>query len=112
MDPEEKRKELEREILKVIEEKLSNGQMNEARARAIAKMVLEKLHPPLTLEQIYKIAPTLDDEFKELSAAILPTMQEHDEETRAVVAQHAESLIRSGKIDEATNILNDALKKD
>lgn len=101
MDAEEYRKKLEREILEVIEEKLSNGQMDALRAKAIAKMVLEKLHPPLSLEQIRKIAPSLDDEFKELSRAVLFVLQDNDEETRRLVSEHAQNLIKSGKFDEA-----------
>ena len=110
MEANEYRKKLEREILEVIEEKLKNGSMDAARAKAIAQMVLEKLHPPLSLEQIRQIAPTLDDEFAELSRAILFVLQDNDEETRKVVAQHAEQLIKSGKFDEAKSAIEDITK--
>lgn len=110
MDPEEYRQKIERDILDIIEQKLMNGQMDADRAADIAKMVLEKLHPPLTLEQIYAIAPTLDDHFTELAAAVLPVAKEHDEKVRTIVAQHAEALIKSGKFDEAEKILKDATK--
>lgn len=46
MDPEAYRKKLELDILKIIEEKLRNGQMDAERAKSIARMVLDKLHPP------------------------------------------------------------------
>lgn len=105
MDPEEYRKKLEIEILEVIEEKLMSGQMDADRARAIARMVLDKLHPPLTLEQIHQIAPTLNDEFKELSLAIIPVLSDHDEETSKIVVEHAEKLIKSGKIEDAISLL-------
>ncbi len=105
MNPDEYRKRLEHEILEIIEEKLKSGQMDANRARAIARMVLEKLHPPLTLEQIHQIAPTLDDEFAELSLAVLPIMADHEEETSKIVADHAEKLIKSGKIEEALSVL-------
>ncbi len=108
MDPEEYRKKIELDILKIIEEKLTNGQMDVDKAKAIARMVLDKLHPPLTLEQIYEIAPTLDDEFRELSAAVLPVIQEHDATMSKIVADHAEKLIRSGKITEAYSVLKQA----
>lgn len=110
MDSEEYRKKIEIDILKVIEEKLSNGQMDVARAQAIAKMVLEKLHPPLTLEQIYQIAPTLDDEFRELSTAILPVIAQHDDVTRKIVSEHAEKLILSGKFEEAVAAIKNITK--
>ena len=101
MDAEEKRKKLEQDILDIMEKKLQDGDMDIDRARAIAQMVLEKLHPPLTLEQLYEIAPTLDDHFKELSQAVLPIIREHDNKIRQVVSMHAENLIREGKLDEA-----------
>ncbi len=110
MDPEEYRKQLERNILLIMEEKLQNGEMDADRARAIARMLLDKLHPPLTLEQIYKIAPTLDDHFTELVKAVLPVLQDHEEETKHIVSEHAEKLIKSGKFDEATTILKQANK--
>lgn len=101
MDAEEKRKQLEIDVLAIIEEKLSRGQMDAKRAKAIARMVLDKLHPPLTLEQLYTVAPTLDDEFTELSSAVYPLLDEHDDKVRETVSQHAEALIKSGKLEEA-----------
>ena len=108
MDPEDYRKKLELDILAIIEEKLRDGQMDMLRAKAIARMVLDKLHPPLTLEQIHQIAPTLDDHFAELTKAILPIIQDHEEEIKRIVSEHAEKLIKSGKIDEATTVLKQA----
>ena len=67
--------------------------------------------PPLTLEQIYQIAPSLDDHFSELAAAVLPVLQDHEEEVKKIVTQHAEKLIQSGKFDEATSVLKQATSK-
>jgi len=111
MDPEKYRKKIERDILIIMEEKLKNGSMDAERARDIARMVLDKLHPPLSLEDIYRIAPTLDDQFTELAAAVLPVMKEHDEKIRTIVTAHAGELARSGKIEEALKMLQDASGK-
>ncbi len=111
MDPEEYRKKLELDILAIIEEKLRNGQMDAERAKAIARMVLDKLHPPLTLEQIYQIAPTLDDHFTELAVAILPIEQENTKRVEAVVTEHAQKLIKQGKIAEATSVMKQVTEK-
>lgn len=108
MDPEAYRKKIELDILTIIEEKLRNGQMDAVRAKEIAKLVLDRLHPPLTLEQIYTIVPTLDDHFMELAAATLPVIKEHDEKIKKITTDHAESLIKSGKIDEALQALKKA----
>lgn len=112
MEPEEYRKKLERDILGIIEEKLKNGQMDANRAKGIARLVLDKLHPPLTLEQIYEIAPTLDDHFIELATAILPITQDHDEKIRSIVTQHAQKLIKLGRINEASQLLKQAIQKE
>lgn len=110
MDAETYRKKIELDILKIMEEKLRNGQMDAERAKAIARMVLDKLHPPLTLEQIHQIAPTLDDHFTELARAVLPIVQDHEEEVKKIVSEHAEKLIKMGKINEATQVLKQATK--
>lgn len=112
MNSEEYRKKIEIDILRIIGEKLRNGQMEPDRARAIARMVLDKLHPPLTLEQIYQIVPTLDDHFNELAAAVLPVVQEHDARISKIVSEHAEKLIKAGKINEASQVLKQATNKN
>lgn len=112
MDPEEYRKKLEWEILKIIKEKLQNGEMDAERARAIARMLLDKLHPPLTLEQIHLVASTLDDHFQELARAVLPIQKDHEEEVKKVVTEHAEKLIKNGKFDEALTTLKKATQPE
>lgn len=105
MNAEEKRKQLEWDILAIIERKLQTGEMDAKRAREIAKMVLAKLHPPLTLEELYEIVPTLDDYFTELSQAVIPFLNEYDAHKRQEVAQQAEQLVKEGKIDESLHLL-------
>lgn len=112
MDPEEIRKKLELDILQVIEQKLTSGEMNVERAQAIARMVLDRLHPPLSLEQIYTVAPTLDDEFAELATAVLPVLEMHEDEVKRVVSEHAQNLIKSGKFEEARELLKKTNQDD
>lgn len=111
MNPEEYRKKIELDILTIIEEKLMNGQMNIQRAKAIARMVLDKLHPSLTLEQIFQIVPTLDDHFAELTKAVLPVIKERDEVIQKIVAEHAEKLIKSGNPADAKLIMDKEIKR-
>lgn len=111
MDPEEYRKKIEADILNIIQQKLQNGSMTPERAKQIAKFVLDKLHPPLTLEQIYQIAPTLDDQFTELTQAILPIIHEHDDQVKAKVAEHAKKLIKSGQIQDALDLMGKVINQ-
>lgn len=109
MDTEEYRKKLELDILKIIEEKLIKGEMETERAQSIAKMVLIKLHPPLTLEQIHQIAPTLEDHFIELAQAVMPVIRDHQEEVEKIVAEHAVKLINSGKFNDASSMMQQSM---
>ncbi len=108
MDPEEYRLDIERKILKIIEEKLINGQMDASRAREIARYILNVLPPPMTLDEIYKIAPTLDDHFSELAAVVIPISNEYNEKVKQIVVGHVKKLMDSGKIPEALDILKKA----
>lgn len=110
MNTEEYRKKLELDILKIIEEKLTKGEMELERAQSIARMVLIKLHPPLTLEQIHQIAPILDDHFIELAQAVLPVTRDHQEEVERIVSEHAVKLIKSGKFNEANSMMQQSLE--
>lgn len=112
MDPEEYRKKIERDILSIIEEKLKNGQIDASRAKIIARAVLDKLHPPLTLDQIYGNVSILDNNFKELASALLPVIREHDGQVKKIIALHAEKLIKEGNFDKAERVLKEAIKED
>jgi hypothetical protein len=109
MDPEEYRKKLERDIIAIIVERLQSGDMDVDRAKAIAGLILDKLHPPLSLEEIYKIAPTLDDHYTELTKAVLPVLKEQDEKIKNIVSAQVHQLLKSGKIDEALSTVRQAL---
>lgn len=112
MDPDAYRRKLEADILQIMEQKLLAGEMDAGRARSIARMLLDKLHPPLTLEQIHQIAPTLDDHFQELTAAVLPVIADHQQEIEKIVGIHAAKLIKLGKINEATALMQKVNNKN
>lgn len=109
MDSEEYRKKLELDILKIIEEKLTKGEMKPERAQDIARMVLQKLHPHMSLEQIHQVAPTLDDHFTELARAVLPIEKDHRAEVEKIISEHAAKLIKSGKFNEASSLMQQSM---
>lgn len=112
MDPEEYQKKIEEDILKIIQERLEVGKMDADRARKIARLVLDKLRPGMSLEQIYEVVPTLDDEFTELASIVLPIAKERDEEIKQIVVNQVEKLIKSGRIGEASEILKKIKEKE
>lgn len=111
MDAEEYRKKIEREILQVMKEKLESGEMDAKRAREIAKMVLEKLKPGITLGEIYRVVPTLDDFFPELASVVLPVVKEYEQKIEGLVKQRADELVKAGKFSQAGEIIDRTIKK-
>lgn len=112
MDTEEKRKTIERDILNIIKEKLQTGEMDAERASKIAQLVLKTLHPGISLEEIYRVVPTLDDQFSELTAIVLPILQEYEEKVEKTVREKVESLIKQGHFTEASNLVQKLTQKD
>ena len=112
MNADDERKSLEWEILKVIREKLEQGEMDSERASQIAKLVLKTIHPGMSLQEIYKIVPTLDDQFTELSIVVLPILKEYEEKIEKKVQEHVRTLIKQGKFSEASTIAEQVIKKD
>lgn len=111
MNPDDYRKETEKKILEIIEDKLKSGQMNAARAREIARYILQILHPPLTLDDIYIKVQDFDKHFPELLPAMLPVVTDYEEKIKAIVTEHAQKLIKENKIEEADTLLKQALSK-
>lgn len=112
MGPEDKRKAIEVEILKVMKEKLEKGEMDAERAGQIARFTLKVLHPGISLEELYKVVPTLDDQFAELSAVVVPILREYDEKIETLVRGKVEELIRQGHFSEASDLAKKVVQKD
>ncbi len=110
MTAEEYRIKIENQILEIITTKLKDGSLDSNRAKAIAKMVLEKLKPPLTLEQINEIVPSFDDDFPELSPIVVPIIKAQDEKISNLITGQIHTLLTENKITEANNLLDQALK--
>lgn len=112
MDPEEKRKDIELQILKIIQDRLQKGEMNADRASKIAKLVLQQLPKGISLGEIYKIAPKLDDQFNELSEAVLPILKEYEEKVENIVKEKVQALIKQGHFTEAAELVERVIDKD
>ncbi len=97
-------------IVDVITRGLEEGTITEDRAKQIAQMVLEKLPEDITYEELIRVIPKLDDEFKELSAAVVPIMLDYEARIKKVVNQKLTILLKQGKFDEAMKISQKALE--
>lgn len=107
---EELRLKVQKKVVDIIAKKLEQGEMNEARAKAIAKMVLEKLPEGISYEKLIKIIPTLDDHFQELSQAVVPIMVEYEKKMKKIVNDKIKNLLIQGKFDEILKITDKAME--
>ncbi len=106
---EDLRKKVQEQIVSLISKKLESGEINEARAKEIAALVLEKLPADISYDQLMQILPKLDDHFLELSNVVVPIMVEYEQKVRKAVNDKITALIKSGQLDQALNIAKKAL---
>ena len=112
MDTEKYRKKIELEILQIIEGKLLAQQMNAERAKEIAQYILESLHPHMDINQIYEIVQNFDDHFPELVPVVIDVTKDYDEKIKKAVTDHVGILLKQGKVNEASDLLKKALKRE
>lgn len=97
-------------IVDVITRGLEKGTISEERAKEIAKVVLDKLPEDITYDELIRIIPKLDDDFQELSAAIVPIMLEYETKIRKVVNEKISQLIKDKKFNEALELSRKAIE--
>ena len=111
MDTENYRKQIQEEILKIIEEKLKSRQMSAERAREIARYILNSLHPHMDMDQIHLAVQQFDDHFPELIPIVIKVSNDYEEQVKKIVGDYAGRLMKQGKIAEATDIIQKAMNK-
>lgn len=97
-------------VVDVITKGLENGTISEDRAKEIANFVLDKLKDDITYEELIRVIPTLDDEFKELSFAVIPIMLEYEAKIRKVVDEKISNLLKDKKFTEALKLAQRAME--
>lgn len=97
-------------IVDVITRGLEEGTITEERAKQIAQLVLAKLPEDVTHEELMRIIPKLDDEFKELSAAVLPIILEYEAKMKEIINHKISNLLKQNKFKEAQELSRKALE--
>jgi hypothetical protein len=103
------REKLQQDIVSLITAKLEKGEMTEDRAKAIARMTLEKLPEGISYEDLMRTIPTLDDEFEELKVAIFPIIDEYQKKIASQVHAEISRLIKENKLEDALNLTDKTL---
>ncbi len=104
------REDLQQRVVNIITKKLESGEMNEDRAKAIAKLTLDKLPENISYEDFMKVVPTLDDEFEELRTAIMPLLIEYQSKVASQVQQQVSQFMKQGKYSEALKLARQAIE--
>lgn len=104
MSPDDIREQIEADIVDLIKSKVEAEEMTEDRAQALAQLVLDRLKPGMSLEEIYKTLPHLDDNFSEISHIIVPYLRDYEEGvTKPAIAQ-VSNLIKNGQYKAAQEL--------
>jgi hypothetical protein len=111
-DPTQLRERVQKSIVDIITKELEAGMMTEDRAKEIAKYVLDMLPEGISYEKLIELIPKLDDNFAELSAAVLPVMVEYERKMKSVLNGQITSLLKEGKLDDALQIANQAIEQE
>ena len=109
-DPVVVRERVQKSIVEVITKGLEEGTISEERAKEIANYVLKAIPENVDMPKLMEVLPKLDDQFVELTAAIVPVMREYEEKLHMIVNQKITALIKEGKLDEALNVTKNAIE--
>lgn len=104
-DPEEYRIQIEEEILDIIESKLVRHEIDAERARGIAKLVIETLHPHMEIEEMREVVGEYDKYFTELTDIAVAVSHEEDSLVRDEVMKEVQRLVDEERFDEARSVL-------
>lgn len=111
MSPDELREEVELKVVEHIKQLLEDGTITEARAQQLSQIALNVLTPGLTLEELYRAIPKLDDTSTELSPVVLPYMRDYEDNVTKQAQETVQELIRQGQYDAAVKLSKQAIDK-
>jgi hypothetical protein len=111
MTPDEMREDIELQIVELLKRLLASNAITEERAQQISKRVLTVLTPGLTLEELYRAIPKLDDNASELAPVVLPFMREYEETITKQARETMSELIKQGQYDAAVKLGQEAIDK-
>ena|SRR3972149_7679142 len=112
MTADDLRQDIEMKIVELIKQKIENSTMTEDRAQQVSQRVLELLVPGMTLEELYRAIPRLDDTCPELSPVIAPILHDYEQGVTKQVEENVRQLIRQGQYDAATKLAKKAVAQE
>lgn len=112
MTPDEIREDLELKIVEFIKDALESGKLTEERSQIISEQVLTILKPGMSMDELYRAIPKLDDLCSEISPVIIPYLRDYEENITKHAQETVSELIRQGQYDTAVKVANKAINQD
>ncbi len=112
MTPDDIREQIEADIVDLIKQKVEAEEMSEERAQTLAQLILERLKPGMTLEELYKALPHLDDNFSEISHVIVPYLRDYEDGVAKPAIASVQQLIKAGQYKEAQELADRVIKQN
>ena len=109
-NPEEFRKFIEIEVLKIIKKLAEEGKTPKEKVRKISQLTLDLIKPGMTMEQLYQGAVKLDDTYSELAPVVSMVMKEYEEKYEKKAIEYVSQLIKSKDYDQAQNMVQKVLQ--
>ena len=109
-NPEEFRKFIEIEVLKIIKKLAEEGKTPKDKVRNISQLTLDLIKPGMTMEQLYQGAVKLDDTYSELAPVVSMVMKEYEEKYEKKAIEYVSQLIKSKDYDQAQNMVQKVLQ--
>jgi hypothetical protein len=109
MNPQDLRQSVELKAVELIKTRLENGTITEDRAQELSQLVLDTIHPNMSVEELYRAIPKLDDTAPELSPVVLPVVRQYEQTVGKRAEENVRSLIRTGQYDAAVKLAKDTI---
>ena len=112
MNPDQIREQIEASVVDYIKQKVEAEEMSEERAQLLAQSILDHLKPGMSLEELYKALPHLDDTFSEISYIIAPYLRDYEEGVTKPATEQVRKLIHDGHYKEAQELAEKVIRQD
>lgn len=112
MNPDEIREQIEASVVDFIKQKVEAEEMSEERAQLLAQSILDRLKPGMSLEDLYKALPHLDDNFSEISHIVVPYLRDYEEGVTKPATEQVRKLIQTGHYAEARELAEKVIRQD
>ncbi len=112
MTADELRQRIEQQIVELVQTKLADGTLSEERSQAISALALELLRPGMSLDELYKAVPKLDDSFQELAPIVLPIVRDYEDHVVSQARKGVADLIKQGQYDAAVKLGQKVVSQD